>query len=183
MAPPLVELLYGKMWLPCVPYIRITCIGCTVAHLNTINLNLLMVKGRSDLFLRLETIKKTVSLAMLFYAATISVEAICWATVIYCHLVVILNAYYTGKILNITWWIQMKDCFPYIFHAVICCIPSYLITLTELPIFVQVFFGGTSSVLLYFGILHLLKEHTYAELYNTVKASRWGNKLLPFKPI
>lgn len=183
MADPIVELLYGTDWLPCVPYLQIIAAGWAATHMSTINLNLLMVKGRSDLFLRLEIIKKTVSIAMLLYAATISVEAICWAGAIYCHMAVAFNAYFTGKILGLTWWVQQKDYLPYFLLASIASLPGFLCTHTALPIIAQLAIGGFSSIILYFTPLHLLKECAYAEIYNTVKATRWGNKLLPFKTI
>lgn len=183
LAPPVVELMYGSTWLPCVPYLQIVALGHAANHMNAINLNLLIVKGRSDLFLRLEIIKKTVSIAMLLYAATISVEAICWASVIYCHLAVVFNAYFTGKILGLTWWTQQKDYLPYLILAAMACVPSYLLTFTSLPIVIQLILGGCSSLLFYLLPLHLCKEEAYAELYNTLKATKWGNKLLPFKSI
>lgn len=183
MAYPLVELMYGSTWLPCVPYMQIIAAGWAANHMSTINLNLLMVKGRSDLFLRLEIIKKTISIAMLVYAATISVEAICWAGAIYCHMAVAFNAYFTGKILGLTWWTQQKDFLPYFLLAGIASLPGYLLTLTTCPILLQLAIGGICAVLLYIIPLHLLKESAYAELYNTFKSSRWGKKILPFKPI
>ena len=178
LANPLVELLYGKAWLECVPFLQITSLACTLNHLNTINLNIMIVKGRSDIFLHLEIVKKTVSIIMLLYAATISVMAICWASAIYSLMVIMLNAHFSSKLLGITWKIQMTDCFPYLVLAALSCVPGHLCTYTTLPPFIQLIIGGTSSVLLYFGTLHLIKESTYAELYNTIK-----NKILPFKSI
>lgn len=183
MANPLVELMYGRTWLPCVPFLQIVAAGWAANHMNTINLNLLMVKGRSDLFLRLEIIKKTISIAMLLYAATISVEAICWAGALYCHLAMAFNAYFTGKILGLTWWAQQKDYLPYFLLAGIASLPGFLCTFAPLPIVAQLAIGGLAAALLYLVPLHLARESAYAELYNTFKATRWGNKLLPFKAI
>lgn len=179
LAHPLVEFMYGKTWLPCVPYLQIVAAGWAANHMSSINLNLLMVKGRSDLFLRLEIIKKTISIAMLLYAATISVEAICWAGAIYCHLAVAFNSYFTGKILGLTWWAQQKDYVPYFFLSAIACIPCYLFTLSDLPIFFQLAFSGICAFSLYIAILHAIKDDAYIEIYSTLKSTKWGNKLLP----
>ncbi len=181
MGTPVVELMYGETWLPCVPYMRIVAVGWASIHLSSLNLNLLIVKGRSDLFLRLEIIKKTISIAMLLFAATISVEAICWASAIYCHLAVVFNSYYTGKILGITWWMQQKDYLPYFLLAGMASLPGYLCTLTPLPIVAQLAIGGFSALILYLVPLHLLKDSAYTELYNTARSTRMGSKLLPFK--
>lgn len=179
VAHPLVEFMYGENWLPCVPYLQIVAAGWAANHMSSINLNLLMVKGRSDLFLRLEIIKKTISIAMLLYAATISVEAICWAGAIYCHLAVAFNSYFTGKILGLTWWAQQKDYVPYFFLSAIACIPCYLFTLSDLPIFFQLAFSGICAFSLYIAILHAIKDDAYSELYRTLQSTRWGNKILP----
>lgn len=183
LAAPAVELMYGNSWLPCVPYLQIVATGWAANHMSTINLNLLMVKGRSDLFLRLEVIKKTISIAMLLYAATISVEAICWAGALYCHLAVAFNAYFTGKILGLTWWTQQKDFIPYFILAGIAAVPGFLCAqFTDFPVILQLAFGGLSALLLYFIPLHLLKEEAYVELFNALKATRMGKKLIPLKP-
>lgn len=177
LSKPAVTLLYGERWLGCSVFMQIVALGVAVDHICGINLNLLMVKGRSDLFLRLEIIKKSISLAMLFYAATISVEAICWASVIYTHLAIFVNTYYTGKLLGFTWWKQQKDYMPYVIWAAVSCIPAWFIAQTEWSAFVQLLLGGLSSFILYFGVLHWLREDAYAELYNTVRSSKWGNWL------
>ena len=173
MGEPAVRLMYGEKWLGCVIFVQIEALGAAVDHICAINLNLLMVKGRSDLFLRLEIIKKSISLAMLFYAATISVEAICWASVIYIHLAIVINTYYTGKILGLTWRVQQKDYMPYVIHAAIACIPAWMISQTEWHAFPQLALGGTCSFVLYFGTLHLLRETAYVELYSTLRGNRW----------
>lgn len=183
MANPLIALMYGETWLPSVPFMRIIAAGWAATHMNTININLLMVKGRSDLFLHLEIIKKTISVAMLLYAATISVEAICWVGALYCHLAVVFNAYFTGKILGLTWWVQQKDFIPYFILAGIACLPGYICTFSSLSIIAQLAIGGTTSILLYLVPLHLCRESAYVELFNTIKATKWGNRVLPFKPL
>ena len=177
MGTPAVELMYGRNWLGCVIFVKIAALGVAVDHISSINLNLLMVKGRSDLFLRLEIIKNTVSLAMMFYAATISVEAICWASVIYIHLAIFINTYYTGKLIGLTWWKQQKDYLPYVFLAAATCVPAWLCTLTSWHILLQLIVGGSSAFVLYFGVLHLLKEEAYMELYRTLQGSKLGRWL------
>lgn len=174
---PAIELLYGANWVECAIFLQILTISGSTDHICVINLNLLMVKGRSDLFLRLEIIKKSISLMMLFYAATISVEAICWASAIYSQIAIFINTYYTGKILGLTWWKQQKDYLPYFAQAALACIPAYLLTTTGWPAFVQVTLGGASAFILYFGSLHLRKEESYVELYNTLRQNKWGRWL------
>lgn len=163
LGDPLVHLLYGENWMGCVVYLQILCLVFAFEHISSINLNLLKVKGRSDLFLRLEIIKKTISIAMLIGAAFISVAAICWASVIYSQIAMAINCYYTGKIIGLTWWKQQKDYWPFMFLAVAACLPAYLLTLSPLPDYAQLAIGGVAAVLLYFGVLRWRRDETYLE--------------------
>lgn len=177
MATPLIHVLYGAMWVPCAIYLQIIALAYSTDHVASINLNLLMVKGRSDLFLRLEVIKKSISLIMILYAATISVEAICWASAIYAQIAIFINTYYTGKLLGLTWWKQQKDYMPYILLAATSCIPAWFCTQTDWPAIVQLSLGGSSAFVLYFGILHIRREEAYMQLYSTLRNSKWGRWL------
>ena len=178
MARPMVQVLYGETWLPCALYLQIIALSYSTDHVASINLNMLMVKGRSDLFLRLEIIKKSISLAMILYAATISVEAICWAGAIYAQIAIFINTWYTGKLLGLTWWQQQKDYLPYFLRAAVSCIPAWFVSQTEWPALAQLAVGGFSAFVLYFGALHCRREAAYTELYSTVRSSKWG-KWLP----
>lgn len=183
MAEPLVRLMYGADRLGCVPYLQVLALAYAMDHVCVINLNLLKVKGRSDLFLRLEIIKRAVSVALIIYAASISVVAICWATVIYGQIAIFINSYYTGKIIRLTWWQQQKDYLPYVLYASICALPAWGIA--QLPVeswfpvagregatsFVyyltllsQLFVGETCSALGYFALLSIKRDPALYEL-------------------
>ena len=177
MASPMVHVMYGETWLPCAIFLQIIALSYSTEHVASINLNLLMVKGRSDLFLRLEMIKKSISLAMILSAAAISIEAICWAGAIYAQIAIFINTYYTGKFLGLTWWRQQRDYLPYFIRAGIACIPAWLISQTDWNCIIQVAVGGGIAFVLYFGSLHLTKESAYVHLYNTVRGTQWGRWL------
>lgn len=183
LAEPLVRIMYGVSWLPCVPYLQVAALNYALLHVSIINLNLLKVKGRSDLFLRLEIIKRMISIGLLLYAATISVMAICWAAVIYTQMAIFINCYYTGKIIKLTWWQQQKDYLPYVAYAALSTIPSWLLVtlpleqwgggVMELPqgealsiclAFAQVLIGGVSSAFLYFSFLQWRRDAALIEL-------------------
>lgn len=164
MGEPLVRVLYGEKWLGCVVFLQIVCFSVCLTHISSINLGLLKVKGRSDLVLWLEVIKKTVSLAMAIYAATISVEAICWAGVIYCQIAIFLNSYYTAKLIDLSWWQQQKDYFPYVMASFVTVTPAYFISMTPLHPILQLACGGLSALLLYYAYLHFKRDDAYREL-------------------
>lgn len=169
LAKPGVYIMYGERWLPCAIFIQILSFDYMFAHICAINLNLLKVKGKSGIILRLEFIKKIISTSILIYAATISVEAICWGMVIYAQIAVFLNSMYTGKLIGLSWWQQQKDYLPYFTLALLSAIPAYCITLCDIHEFFQLLLGGSVSAIIYFGILYLIKEEAGMELFHEIK--------------
>lgn len=169
LAEPGVYLLYGERWVPCAVFIQILSFDYMFAHICSINLNLLKVKGKSGIILRLELIKKIISTSILIYASTISVEAICWGMVIYSQMAVFLNSLYTGKLIKLSWWQQLKDYLPYILLAAICALPAYCITKCDIHAFFQLIIGASISAVIYFGILYILKDEAGLELFHEIK--------------
>ena len=178
MGTPAVELIYGENWLGCAVFVKIVALGVAVDHISPINLSFLMVKGKANLLFWLEIVKKTVSVSLLIGAATISVEAICWASVIYTHVAIGFNTYFVGKMTGLTWWKQQKDFMPYVVWAAISCVPAWLCSMTEWNCVLQLAVGGSSAFLLYFGGLHTIHDSAYVELYNMLR-QKLGNRWLP----
>lgn len=169
LAEPAVYITYGETWVPCAVFIQILCFVYAFDHICGININLLKVKGKSGAILRLEIIKKSISMAILIYAATISVEAMCWGMVVYTQIAVFINCYYTKSLIGLGWWQQQKDYMSYYLLAALCSCPAFALTYTGLHAFWQVFIGGFSSLLIYVGVLYFCKESAFMELYTLVK--------------
>lgn len=169
MAEPLICFLYGDNWLPAARFVQIVTFTCYCVHVSTINLNLLKVKGRTDLLLYLSIVKKTVSIIAMIYAATISVEAICWTMAICCQFDLALNCYFCGSLINRTWWDQQKDYIPYAVCAILANIPAYFLVQTGLPHFIILMLGGISSATLYLGLMILRKDAALAEYWDMIK--------------
>lgn len=169
LARPGVHVLYGEKWIPCAIFIQILSFAYAFDHICSINLNLLKVKGKSGILLRLEAVKKTISIAILIYAATISVEAICWGMVIYTQIAVFINTIYTGKLIGLTWWQQQKDYLPYFILAIMSAVPAYYVTTFNIHSILQLILGGFISALIYFGILYITKEEAFMELVYEIR--------------
>lgn len=112
LARPLIVLMITDKWLPCVEYLQILCFAFMLYPIHALNLNLLQVKGRSDLFLRLEVIKKVLMLALLLIALPFGIRAICISGVIASLLAWILNTYYTGKLIKVGFFKQVRGMLP-----------------------------------------------------------------------
>lgn len=109
MAKPLTLLILTDKWLPMVPMLQILCIDWMTDHICSINLNVLFVKGRSDLAFKLELIKKTLALGIFFISLNWGIIGVCWGRVVYAIFAVYLNSYYTNKLIGISLMCQIKD--------------------------------------------------------------------------
>lgn len=167
IAKPLVLFLLTAKWAECIIYLQIFCFAIMFDHICRINLNLLEVKGRSDLFLRLEIIKKTISIAILFASIPFGVIGICVSKVIYTQIAVFINTYYTGKLFNLGYVAQIKDFSGFLLKSIIACAPAYMITYLEINNVLTLLLGCFSSVGIYW---LLLRKNAYMiEILNMVK--------------
>ena len=113
-ARPLVLVLFGEKWLPCVPYLQVLSFVGAFWPLHLVNLNLLTAAGRSDLFLRLEVVKKILTGLGLLITFRISVMAMVWAVLIVSLAAVFVNAHYTKSLIGYGLLSQLWDLAPYI---------------------------------------------------------------------
>lgn len=165
---PLVLLLLSSKWAEAIIYLQIFSFSIMFDHINSINLNLLQVKGRSDLFLRLEIIKKTISTIILFASIPFGVIGICISKVIYTQIAVFINTYYTGKLFHLGYIDQFRDFGGYLILSIIACVPAYLLTFLDIPYIVTLILGASTSTILYF--IFLRKNKYMHEVLETIKS-------------
>ncbi len=114
VADPMIRTILGEKWAEAIPYLQVLCFALMWDHLSSLNLNLLYVKGKSNLVLRLEIIKKSIAITILFAAMPFGIIAMCWGRVLYGVIAFYINSYYTKKLINLSFWNQLQDFFPYL---------------------------------------------------------------------
>ena len=112
IAKPLLILLISDKWLPAVYFLQIVCFSNMLYPLHSINLNILKVKGRSDVFLKLEVIKKVLAIFPILVGVYLGIEMMLWGSVIISVISYFLNAYYSASLINYSVYEQLKDIFP-----------------------------------------------------------------------
>lgn len=127
LSPPFLTNYIGEKWAPAGLLITILSIGFMLYPLHAINLNLLQVKGRSDLFLKVELIKKTINTIVLLITLPYGILSICIGIAITSYTSLIVNLYYTSKLTSITKLHQLKAIFP-IWMICSCFIITAVIT-------------------------------------------------------
>lgn len=113
-AKPLVSLILTDKWLPCVPFLRIFCFTYAFYPIHTANLNAIKAVGRSDLFLILEIIKKVVGLIAILVTMRISVMAMAYSLLVTSVLSQIINSWPNKKLMDYSYFEQLKDMLPQI---------------------------------------------------------------------
>ncbi|EEV3024600.1 O123/O186 family O-antigen flippase, partial [Escherichia coli] len=112
IAKPFVVLFLGQQWEPVAELMSILCIGYCLYPVHAINLNLLQVKGRTDLFLKLEIIKKTLITVILIVTIPFGVKIICIGIFAQYYISLLINTYYTGKLSSLSAIAQIKALLP-----------------------------------------------------------------------
>lgn len=112
VARPFIDIVLGTQWGFCGQLLQIICFAMMWYPIHAINLNLLQVKGRSDLFLRLEIIKKILGITVLCITAPFGLVVMCYGQIFNSIVALVINTYYTGKLINVGFIRQMKDLLP-----------------------------------------------------------------------
>ena len=132
ISEPLIYCLIGPKWQEAATYLPIICISGSLYPLHAINLNMLQVQGRSDLFLGLEIVKKIIGLAPLAVCIFYGVLPMLYVNLFTGCICYFLNSYFPGKLLDYTSWTQLKDIAPSYGLAMLIAICIYF--LKYLPI-------------------------------------------------
>lgn len=112
IADPLVRVLLTDKWEGCIILLQILCFSLMWYPIHAINLNLLTVKGRSDLFFRLEVIKKVIGVCIMCIAIPHGILWMVCGSVVSSMITLLVNTYYTGKLINVGFVKQMGDLLP-----------------------------------------------------------------------
>ena len=157
VAYPLVELLIGEKWRFAATLIIPLSFTMMWWPIHAINLNLLQVKGRSDLFLKLEIIKKTIGVTVLVLSIPFGLLFMCYAGIVTSLLCLIINTYYTGKLIQVGFLMQMKDLSSVLFTSLSIFAIAYCVTQYISSILLQLIIGCVLSVSFFVSVVYFLK--------------------------
>ena len=157
LANPLVDLFLTEKWNGTVALLQILCFDWMFDHLSGINLNLLYVKGRSDLALRLEIIKKIIGITILLASIPLGIIGMCLGRVLYSLIATYANTYYTNSLIGLSFRTQLKDIIPYLILSLAMGGVVYATTYLGLSNIIQLIIGITIGILFYISISYIFK--------------------------
>lgn len=170
LAKPLIVLLFTDKWLPVVPIFKIICFTGILYPIHLYNLIVLQVKGRSDLYLKLEIFKKVLSAIILIISFFYGFYALLWGQLIFSILALLINTHFAGGMLEYSMAQQIKDISPIFAFAVIMSLITYgvdSLLVTQINI-VRLILGSLSGGSIYLLVAYLFKFQSIGDIKNLI---------------
>jgi len=166
VAEPLIYCLIGEKWHQAATFLPLICISMSLYPLHAINLNMLQVQGRSDIFLYLEIIKKIIAIGPLCIGIFFDIYWMLVASIITGVISFFLNSYYTGKKLGYSSWKQLKDVAPSYGVALAIAISVYFLKYLPFSHWVVLPVQIAVGILVFFAVCETTKLNEYIEIKN-----------------
>ena len=168
ISEPLLYCLIGPQWHDAAVYLPLICLNGSLYPLHAINLNMLQVQGRSDLFLGLEIIKKIVGVGPLCVGAFIGIMPMLYANLLAGIIAFFLNSYYSGKFLGYSSWMQIKDILPSFWIGLLISCIVYFVKFLPMSYWIILPIQIMIGVLLFFILCNLSNNQEYVEIRNMI---------------
>ena len=171
LAEPLFRFLFTEKWLPAVPYFQILCVTGILYPVHAYNLNVLKVKGRSDLFLKLAIVKKVITVIAIVIGIQFGIFGLLYAQVILSILSFFINAYYTDRFINYSAWQQVNDIIPIIGVALVPGLAVFFADqwLEQSADWIRILTGIILGLILYGGISLIIRSESLQEIILLIK--------------
>ncbi len=169
VSEPLIYSLIGRKWHQAASFLPFICISMSLYPLHSINLNMLQVQGRSDLFLYLEIIKKIVSVGPICLGIFVNIYWMLVGSIVAGIISFFLNTYYTGKKLHYSSWMQLKDIAPSYGIALTVALSVYFLKYLPFSCYLVLAIQIVVGLVVTFVICETLRPEEYVELKNISK--------------
>ena len=168
-AEPLVRFLLTEKWLPCVPYMQLFCLNYAFWPVHTANLNAIKAVGRSDIFLKLEIIKKVLETGILLVTMRYGVMAITLGLLASGFASIVINAWPNRRLLDLPFTRQLLDVLPALLLSLGMAAAIWPVTLLGVHDVVKLLIMVPAGVLIYVGVSALLKLDSFTYVLEIAK--------------
>lgn len=171
-AEPIVRLVLTDKWLPCVPYLRIFCVTYLFWPIHTANLNAINSMGRSDLFLKLEVLKKIIGMILLLSTMWFGVMAMAYSLLISSFTSQLINTWPNRYLLKYKYTDQIADILPNLLIALIMGVIVYLIGFLNISLLLSLVLQIVSGGIIYLILSIITKNDSFIYLINILKSRK-----------
>lgn len=176
IAKPLVELLLTDKWLMCVPFLQIFCAVYALWPIHIVNLQAISALGHSDVFLRLEIVKKVLGLSVLAVTVPIGILAMAQGMVVIGIVATLINAYPNKLLLDYGFMEQWRDLMPALILSLVMFGATYSILFLGLSAWATLILQIGVGVVVYLGLAWVLGLESLTYVINTVREYFPGRK-------
>lgn len=167
-ATPLIRMILTEKWIPCVPYLRVFCFSYGLWPIHTANLQAINAMGRSDMFLKLEIIKKSIGLCILFITLEHGPFVIAIGLAVFSLMGTFINSFPNVKLLDYSYKEQVNDILPSFILALIMGACIYPIRFIKIPDLMLVFLQAIVGVVIYIFFSKLFNQESFYYVINTI---------------
>lgn len=169
ISEPLIYCLIGAKWLQAATFLPLICISMSLYPLHAINLNMLQIQNRTDIFLYLEIIKKIIAIIPISLGIFVGIYWMLVASIFTGVIGFFLNSYYTGKKLGYSSWMQLKDVAPSYLVAFFMALAVYFFKYLPLNYWIVLPLQIIVGVSVFFLICERIKLPEYIEVKSIAK--------------
>ena len=168
IAKPLILILIGEEWLPCVPYLQLMCLSYMLYPLHAMNLNAITVKGRSDLFLKLEIIKKIMYIPLILIGIYLGVFALLIGDIVISFIAYFLNSYFSARLIRYSTRAQIMDVLPLLLVSLCVSALVWCITFLGWNQWATIILQLAAGTVLTVGAYEMMRQSNYLEIKQIV---------------
>ncbi|WP_372995831.1 lipopolysaccharide biosynthesis protein [Lutispora sp.] len=176
VAEPLVKIILTDKWLPAVPFLQIFCASYALWPIHTANLQAINAMGRSDIFLKLEIIKKAIGLVILTISIPFGVYVMAWGTLLSGVISSFINAYPNLKLLDYSYKEQWHDILPSLLTSLVMGAIVYILKYLNIAVYQMLILQVVSGIVIYIFLARMFKLESYCYLVITIKEFAKGTR-------
>ena len=176
VAEPLVKVLLTDKWLPCVPFLQLACISYAIYPIHTANLTGINALGRSDVFLKLEIIKKIITILNIVITISLGIYAMAIGQVISAFIASVINAWPNKKLMNYTYFEQWKDLMPSFLCSLVMSIGVWSLHFIPLSSIILLLLQIIVGIVIYILLCIIFRIETFSYFINTIRGFKHGRK-------
>ena len=169
VADKVILILLSEKWAESIPFMRMFCIIYLFYPIHTANLNAIKAMGRSDIFLKLEIIKKVVGISLIFISIRISVWAVCLSVLAGTTISLLINSWPNKILLDYSIVEQLVDLLPYLVLSATMAVIVYLIGRLQLPMILLLIIQIASGISIYITGSLLFRFEEFNDILSIVK--------------
>ena len=168
ISDPLLYCLIGPQWHEAASYMPLVCLSMSLYPLHAINLNMLQIQGRSDIFLVLEIVKKVIAVGPICLGIFVNIYWMLIGSIVIGIISFFLNSYYTGRELHYTSWMQLKDIAPSYFVAFVIAFSVYFLKYLPLSYWIVLPLQLLLGTIVFFSLCLFMRLEEYREIKSIV---------------